>query len=156
MVVVSHPSQRNRTWHSHVIRLCPIIFLPFPLTNGSFVKIGSKRYFWYKMINSIYYRSNSRGYIDVVYARSLTRGIRGLTDLTDFFDRRVIDGITNGVGILSFFLGESNKYVGGGRRSSHISFGCLSYSSIWLSHWFDLTIPLIWCLWQHGQSFVSG
>ena len=34
-MVVSHPSQRNRTWDSRVIRLRPGIRTPFPLTNGS-------------------------------------------------------------------------------------------------------------------------
>lgn len=40
-------------------------------------------------------------------------GIRGLTELTQFFDRYIIDGITNGVGIASFFIGEGIKSMGG-------------------------------------------
>nr|YP_010561072.1 NADH dehydrogenase subunit F [Rhamnus cathartica]UYW36343.1 NADH dehydrogenase subunit F [Rhamnus cathartica] len=73
-----------------------------------------------KLINVIYDWSYNRGYIDLFYAISLTRGIRGLSQLTHFFDKRVIDGITNGVGIVSFFLGEGIKYVGGGRISSYL------------------------------------
>uniref|UniRef100_UPI0031F373A8 NADH dehydrogenase subunit F n=1 Tax=Rhamnella rubrinervis TaxID=2594499 RepID=UPI0031F373A8 len=73
-----------------------------------------------KLLNVIYDWSYNRGYIDLFYAISLTRGIRGLAQLTHFFDKRVIDGITNGVGIVSFFLGEGIKYVGSGRISSYL------------------------------------
>nr|YP_004072508.1 NADH dehydrogenase subunit 5 [Corynocarpus laevigatus]ADO60356.1 NADH dehydrogenase subunit 5 [Corynocarpus laevigatus] len=73
-----------------------------------------------KIINVIYDWSYNRGYIDAFYGISLIGGIRGLAELTHFFDRRVIDGITNLVGILHFFVGESIKYVGGGRISSYI------------------------------------
>ncbi len=55
-----------------------------------------------------------------MYTKSLIEGIRGLAELTHFFDRRVIDGITNGFGLASFFLGEGIKYVGGGRISSYL------------------------------------
>ena len=30
-----------------------------------------------------------------------------------FFDKWIIDGIINGVGIISFFVGEVIKYIGG-------------------------------------------
>nr|YP_010732781.1 NADH-plastoquinone oxidoreductase subunit 5 [Exochorda giraldii]WEG91219.1 NADH-plastoquinone oxidoreductase subunit 5 [Exochorda giraldii] len=73
-----------------------------------------------KIINVIYDWSYNRGYIDAFYVISLTKGIRRLAELTNFFDRRVIDGITNGVGIASFFVGEVIKYVGGGRISSYL------------------------------------
>nr|UQW84937.1 NADH-plastoquinone oxidoreductase subunit 5 [Spyridium daphnoides] len=73
-----------------------------------------------KLLNGIYDWSYNRGYIDVFYAISLTKGIRGLAELTHFFDKRIIDGITNGVGIASFFVGEGIKYVGGGRISSYL------------------------------------
>ncbi|TAJ03060.1 hypothetical protein DMA11_24290, partial [Marinilabiliaceae bacterium JC017] len=98
---------------------------------NSFVKKGPKRIFWDKIIYVIYGWSYNRGYIDAFYARSFTKGIRGLAELTHFFDRRVIDGITNGVGITSFFVGEGIKYVGGGRISSYL-FLYLSYVSIFL------------------------
>nr|QWY89600.1 NADH-plastoquinone oxidoreductase subunit 5 [Gambeya subnuda] len=93
------------------------------------IKIGSKKIFWDKIRNVIYDWSYNRGYIDSFYATSLTEGIRGLAELTHFFDRRVIDGITNGVGVMSFFVGEGIKYVGGGRISSYL-FVYLSYVSI--------------------------
>nr|YP_010224089.1 NADH-plastoquinone oxidoreductase subunit 5 [Diospyros nigra]UCS08005.1 NADH-plastoquinone oxidoreductase subunit 5 [Diospyros nigra] len=98
---------------------------------NSFVKIGFKRIIWDKIINVIYDWSYNRGYIDAFYATSLTRCIRGLAELTHFFDRRVIDGITNGVGVMSFFVGEGIKYVGGGRISSYL-FLYLSYVSVFL------------------------
>nr|YP_009416149.1 NADH-plastoquinone oxidoreductase subunit 5 [Polyspora dalglieshiana]ASM43536.1 NADH-plastoquinone oxidoreductase subunit 5 [Polyspora dalglieshiana] len=94
-------------------------------------KVGSNRILWDKMINVIYDWSYNRGYIDAFYTTSLTGGIRGLAELTHFFDRRVIDGITNGVGVMSFFVGEGIKYVGGGRISSYL-FLYLAYVSIFL------------------------
>nr|YP_009675479.1 NADH-plastoquinone oxidoreductase subunit 5 [Banara guianensis]QDC35171.1 NADH-plastoquinone oxidoreductase subunit 5 [Banara guianensis] len=83
-------------------------------------KKGPKRILWDKIINVIYDWSYNRGYIDVFYAISLTEGIRRLAELTYFFDRRIIDGITNGVGFTSFFTGEGIKYVGGGRISFYL------------------------------------
>nr|ANY60429.1 NADH dehydrogenase subunit 5 [Maesa montana] len=115
-------------------------FQNFYLIN-SFVKIGSKRIFGDKMINIIYNWSYNRGYIDAFYATSLTVGIRGLAELTHFFDRRVIDGITNGVGIMSFFVGEGIKYVGGGRISSYLLL-YLSYVSIFLLIYYFFSISL--------------
>nr|YP_009828805.1 NADH-plastoquinone oxidoreductase subunit 5 [Thespesia populnea]YP_010623140.1 NADH dehydrogenase subunit 5 [Thespesia howii]QJC59037.1 NADH-plastoquinone oxidoreductase subunit 5 [Thespesia populnea]WBF97039.1 NADH dehydrogenase subunit 5 [Thespesia howii]WBF97123.1 NADH dehydrogenase subunit 5 [Thespesia populnea] len=91
----------------------------FNLLN-SFVKRGPKRILLDKIIYLIYDWSYNRGYIDTFYSISLTKGIRGLAELTHFFDRRVIDGITNGVGITSFFVGESIKYLGGSRISFYL------------------------------------
>nr|QWX20285.1 NADH-plastoquinone oxidoreductase subunit 5 [Hippophae neurocarpa]UNZ11595.1 NdhF [Hippophae neurocarpa subsp. neurocarpa] len=73
-----------------------------------------------KIINVIYNWSYYRGYIDSFYAIFPIKGIRVLAELSNFFDRRIIDGITNGVGISSFFVGEGFKYVGGGRISSYL------------------------------------
>nr|QGX04732.1 NdhF [Senna siamea] len=73
-----------------------------------------------KIRNVIYDWSYNRGYIDAFYRISLISNVRRLAKLNYFFDRRVIDGIPNGVGITSFFLGEVIKYVGGGRISSYI------------------------------------
>nr|YP_010397146.1 NdhF [Ligusticum oliverianum]UQJ76450.1 NdhF [Ligusticum oliverianum]UQJ76534.1 NdhF [Ligusticum oliverianum] len=87
---------------------------------NSFVKTGPKRILLDKIINGIYDWSYNRGYIDAFYARFLIGGIRRLAKLTSFFDRRVIDGITNGVGVLSFFVGEGIKSVGSGRISSYL------------------------------------
>nr|WBG93932.1 NADH-plastoquinone oxidoreductase subunit 5 [Bupleurum boissieuanum] len=89
---------------------------------NSFVKTGSKRVLLDKTINGIYDWSYNRGYMDAFYARFFTGGIRGLSKLTSFFDRRVIDGITNGVGVLSFFVGEGIKSISGGRISSYLFF----------------------------------
>nr|YP_010950739.1 NADH dehydrogenase subunit F [Hemsleya graciliflora]WMI39361.1 NADH dehydrogenase subunit F [Hemsleya graciliflora] len=89
---------------------------------NSFVKSFTKNFFFEKIRNKIYDWSYNRGYIDAFYRISLIGGIRILAELTYFFDRRIIDGITNGVGILNFFVAESLKYLGGGRISSYILF----------------------------------
>nr|YP_010953230.1 NADH-plastoquinone oxidoreductase subunit 5 [Amorphophallus krausei]WMQ76139.1 NADH-plastoquinone oxidoreductase subunit 5 [Amorphophallus krausei]WMQ76224.1 NADH-plastoquinone oxidoreductase subunit 5 [Amorphophallus krausei] len=90
---------------------------------NSFVKIGPKRAFLDQIVNVIYNWSYNRGYIDFFYTRIVIRSIRGLAKLTHFFDRRIIDGITNSVGVISFFAGEVIKYlVGGGRISSYLFF----------------------------------
>nr|YP_009694614.1 NdhF [Eucnide grandiflora]QEJ82464.1 NdhF [Eucnide grandiflora] len=98
---------------------------------NSFVKTWPNRILWNKIINVIYDWSYNRGYIDAFYATFLIGGLRELAELTHFFDRRVIDGITNGVGVMSFFVGEGIRYVGGGRISSYL-FLYLSYVSIFL------------------------
>nr|YP_010743536.1 NADH dehydrogenase subunit F [Gynostemma laxum]WET25063.1 NADH dehydrogenase subunit F [Gynostemma laxum] len=87
---------------------------------NSLVKNFTNNFFFEKIINIIYDWSYNRGYIDAFYRISLIGGIRALAELTYFFDRRVIDGITNGVGILNFFVAESIKYLGGGRISSYL------------------------------------
>nr|YP_010142559.1 NADH dehydrogenase subunit 5 [Lagotis yunnanensis]QQL02675.1 NADH dehydrogenase subunit 5 [Lagotis yunnanensis] len=91
----------------------------FDLIN-SFIKTGPTRSRWDKILNVLYNWSYNRAYLDVFYTTSFTGSIRGLSQLTHFFDRRVIDGITNGVGVMSFFVGEGIKYVGGGRISSYL------------------------------------
>nr|UTM09234.1 NADH-plastoquinone oxidoreductase subunit 5 [Aeonium nobile] len=73
-----------------------------------------------KIINRIYNWSYNRGYIDSFYKASLITSIRGLAEFAQFFDRQIVDGITNGVGVLSFFIGEALKYVGNGRISSYL------------------------------------
>ena len=98
---------------------------------NSFVKSVPNKFFFSKIKNFIYEWSDNRGYIDFFYVISLTYGIRGLAELTQFFDRRVIDGITNGAGITSFFVGEGIKYIGGGRISSYLLV-YLSYILIFL------------------------
>jgi NAD(P)H-quinone oxidoreductase subunit 5 len=69
----------------------------------------------------IYSWSYNHGYIDVFYTRVFILGIRRLAELTNFFDKGVIDGITNGVGLASFCIGEEIKYVGG-RMLSYLFF----------------------------------
>nr|YP_010219347.1 NADH-plastoquinone oxidoreductase subunit 5 [Ensete ventricosum]UCC34378.1 NADH-plastoquinone oxidoreductase subunit 5 [Ensete ventricosum] len=98
---------------------------------NSFVKGGPKRIILDQIQNGIYNWSYNRGYIDIFYTKVFTMGIRGLTELTQFFDRYIIDGITNGVGIASFLIGEGIKSMGGGRISSYLFF-YLFYTSIFL------------------------
>nr|YP_010836584.1 NADH-plastoquinone oxidoreductase subunit 5 [Bupleurum marginatum]WGC91542.1 NADH-plastoquinone oxidoreductase subunit 5 [Bupleurum marginatum] len=103
---------------------------------NSFVKTGSKRVLLDKTINGIYDWSYNRGYIDAFYARFFTGGIRGLSKFTSFFDRRVIDGITNGVGVFSFFVGEGIKFVSGGRISSYLFFFLFFLSILLVIYYF--------------------
>ncbi|CAN6453939.1 unnamed protein product [Victoria cruziana] len=82
---------------------------------NSFAKIDSKiRICLEQIINVIYNWSYNRGYIDIYYKKVFIRGVRGLAQLAHSFDRRVIDGVTNGIGVASFFLGEGIKYIGEG------------------------------------------
>uniref|UniRef100_A0AAT9ZQD9 NAD(P)H-quinone oxidoreductase subunit 5, chloroplastic n=1 Tax=Cheniella damiaoshanensis TaxID=3078821 RepID=A0AAT9ZQD9_9FABA len=85
-----------------------------------FAKNFSKKIIGDKIQNGIYDWSYNRAYIDAFYEVSLIESVRRLAKLNSFFDRRIIDGIPNGVGITSFFMGEVIKYVGGGRISSYI------------------------------------
>nr|WDY86047.1 NdhF [Bredemeyera divaricata] len=73
-----------------------------------------------RLINLIYDWSYNRGYLDSFYGISLNKSIKRLAKLNHLFDRRVVDGITNGVGITSFFVGEIIKYMVGGRISSYL------------------------------------
>nr|WDY86057.1 NdhF [Rhinotropis purpusii] len=75
-----------------------------------------------KIRNGIYNWSYNRGYIDAFFGISLNKSIKRLAKLNHLFDRRVFDGIPNGVGIISFFMGEFLKYMGGGRISSYLLF----------------------------------
>nr|ATG26657.1 NADH dehydrogenase subunit 5 [Cyphia bulbosa var. bulbosa] len=102
----------------------------FDLIN-SFVKTDLKIIFYDKIINGIYDWSYNRGYIDAFYATYLTGGMRRVSELTHFFDRQVVDGITNGVGLMTFFVGECIKSLGGGRISSYLVLYCY-YVSIFL------------------------
>nr|YP_010640294.1 NADH-plastoquinone oxidoreductase subunit 5 [Micranthes atrata]WBQ53191.1 NADH-plastoquinone oxidoreductase subunit 5 [Micranthes atrata] len=110
---------------------------------NAFVKKGPKNFFLEKILYGIYGWSYNRGYIDAFYATSFIKSIRGLAELIHFFDRRVIDGITNGVGIMSFLVGEGIKSVGGGRISSYL-FLYLSYVSIFLLLYFYYYIIIIY------------
>jgi NAD(P)H-quinone oxidoreductase subunit 5 len=98
---------------------------------NSFVKMSPKRILSDQIKNMIYNWSYNRGYIDIFYTKVFIVGIRRLAKLIQFFDRRLIDGITNGVGITSFFIGEVIKYMGGGRISSYL-FLYISYILIFV------------------------
>nr|YP_008080542.1 NADH dehydrogenase subunit 5 [Pharus latifolius]AEI29129.1 NADH dehydrogenase subunit 5 [Pharus latifolius] len=98
---------------------------------NSLVKGNPKKTFLDQVKKRIYSWSYNRGYIDIFYTRIFILGIRGLTELMQFLDKGVIDGITNGVGLAGFCIGEEIKYVGGGRISSYLFF-FLCYVSIFL------------------------
>nr|YP_009771128.1 NADH dehydrogenase subunit 5 [Colophospermum mopane]QIT01830.1 NADH dehydrogenase subunit 5 [Colophospermum mopane] len=85
-----------------------------------FAKNVSKKIIAEKIINVIYDWSYNRGYIDSFYEIYLIGGVKRLAQGNSLFDRRVIDGIPNVVGLTNFLLGEILKYVGGGRISSYI------------------------------------
>nr|WOC91607.1 NADH-plastoquinone oxidoreductase subunit F [Utricularia longifolia] len=94
-------------------------FKNFYLVNF-FIKIGLKNSWWEKPLNVLYEWAYNRAYIDPFYRAALISPIRELSQLIDFFDKQVIDGIPNGIGILNFFVGEVTKYVGSGRVSSYL------------------------------------
>nr|YP_009757654.1 NADH dehydrogenase subunit 5 [Sauroglossum elatum]QIM61005.1 NADH dehydrogenase subunit 5 [Sauroglossum elatum] len=96
-----------------------------------FFKSGPKRIILEKIKGVIYNWSYNHGYIDIFYTGIFTRNIRGLAELTQFFDKYIIDGILNGIGVASFFMGEGIRSVGGGRISSYL-FLYFSYISIFL------------------------
>nr|YP_010232914.1 NADH dehydrogenase subunit F [Brachystegia eurycoma]QSX27957.1 NADH dehydrogenase subunit F [Brachystegia eurycoma] len=85
-----------------------------------FAKNVTKKIIVDKIVNVIYDWSYNRGYIDSFYEIYLIGGVRRLAKVKFFFDRRVIDGIPNAVGLTNFLLAEIIKYVGGGRISSYI------------------------------------
>nr|WDV12073.1 NADH-plastoquinone oxidoreductase subunit 5 [Pueraria montana] len=91
--------------------------------------------------NVIYDWSYNRGYIDVFFDISLITSVRKLVKFNYFFDKKIIDGIPNGIGITSFFMGETIKYVGGGRISSYILLYIL-YIVIFLLIWYFLFINI--------------
>nr|YP_010513341.1 NADH dehydrogenase subunit 5 [Centrosema coriaceum]UXL84912.1 NADH dehydrogenase subunit 5 [Centrosema coriaceum] len=91
------------------------------------------------IINVIYDWSYNRGYIDTFYEFFVIVSIRKLSKFYYFFDRQVIDAIPNGIGITSFFIGETIKYVGGGRISSYILF-FIFFILIFLVIWYYLFI----------------
>nr|YP_009410352.1 NADH-plastoquinone oxidoreductase subunit 5 [Amphipogon turbinatus]ASJ65518.1 NADH-plastoquinone oxidoreductase subunit 5 [Amphipogon turbinatus] len=98
---------------------------------NSLVKGNPQKNFWDQVKKKIYSWSYNRGYIDAFYTKLFILGIRKFAELTHFFDKGVIDGITNGVGLASFCIGEEIKYVGGGRISSYLFF-FLCYVSLFL------------------------
>nr|YP_010598645.1 NADH dehydrogenase subunit F [Koenigia nummulariifolia]WAL02680.1 NADH dehydrogenase subunit F [Koenigia nummulariifolia] len=105
------------------------------LQNFDLINCFWKRYpnrgFSDKIQNLIYDWAHYRGYIDAFYTRYIIRSVRGLSELVHFFDKLIIDGIPNGLGITSFLVGEGLKYGGGGRISSYLFF-YFFYSSIFL------------------------
>jgi len=113
------------------------------LQNFILINFFAKRYrnifFSDKIQNIIYDWSHHRGYLDAFYTTYVIRSVRGLSQLVNFFDRRVIDGIPNGLGVASFFLAESFKYVGGGRISSYLFFYFFYASIFLLIYYFSFT-----------------
>nr|YP_010193592.1 NADH dehydrogenase subunit 5 [Phyllospadix iwatensis]QZQ52812.1 NADH dehydrogenase subunit 5 [Phyllospadix iwatensis] len=98
---------------------------------NSFVKMGYKRILLDSVVNVIYNWSYYRGYIDFFYINILTESIRGTAKCVYFFDKYIIDGIINLLGISNFFISEWFKYIGAGRISSYL-FCYLSYVSVFL------------------------
>lgn len=94
-------------------------FSNFDFVN-SLIKTNLKRLFSDKIKNGLYAWSYNRGYIDAFYATYLIGMMRRVSKFTHFFERQVVDGITNGVGLLNFFVGETIKSMGGGRISSYL------------------------------------
>nr|YP_009973910.1 NADH-plastoquinone oxidoreductase subunit 5 [Danaea sellowiana]QNH93727.1 NADH-plastoquinone oxidoreductase subunit 5 [Danaea sellowiana] len=77
---------------------------------------GFLGYLFNVLSNWSYYR----GYIDNLYNLIFVEGIRRLSKFICFFDQWIVDGVVNGIGILSFFGGEGMRYGEGGRVSSYL------------------------------------
>nr|YP_009775083.1 NADH dehydrogenase subunit 5 [Eleocharis cellulosa]QJA15139.1 NADH dehydrogenase subunit 5 [Eleocharis cellulosa] len=97
-------------------------FFPNLFLINLFLKRGVKRNFLDQIQNAIYNWSYNRGYIDILFTIIFTLGIRRLSKFTEFFDRHIIDGILNGIGVTSFFIGEGIRFIGNGRVSSYLFF----------------------------------
>ncbi|RYR03487.1 hypothetical protein Ahy_B06g082474 isoform C [Arachis hypogaea] len=93
-----------------------------------------------KIINAIYDWSSNRGYLDAFYGSFFITNVRKFAKINHYIDRQVIDAIPNGIGILSFFMGEAIKYIGGGRISSYI------YIIIFFIHSFSNLLSFFICL----------
>ncbi|YP_004769994.1 NADH-plastoquinone oxidoreductase subunit 5 (chloroplast) [Wolffia australiana] len=113
-----------------------------PLQNlelmNSFLKIATKtkRLSLDKIANAVYNWSYNRGYIDLFYTNIVIHNVRKLAKFTYFWDRYIIDGIINGVGVVSFFGGEALKYLLGAGRISFYLFFSLSSILILISVFF--------------------
>nr|YP_010887365.1 NADH dehydrogenase subunit F [Spergularia marina]WJJ44588.1 NADH dehydrogenase subunit F [Spergularia marina] len=114
-------------------------FKNFYLIN-SFDKGGPKTFLGDKLKSIIYNWSFNRGYIDAFYATYLINGVRGLAEVVSVIDRRLIDGIPNGLGITSFFVAEGIKYIGGGRISSYLFLYFFYVSSFLIIYYFFLVL----------------
>nr|YP_010716355.1 NADH-plastoquinone oxidoreductase subunit 5 [Cyperus papyrus]WDE76241.1 NADH-plastoquinone oxidoreductase subunit 5 [Cyperus papyrus] len=106
-------------------------FFPNLFLINLFFKKDVKRDFLDQIQNAIYNWSYNRGYIDILYTNVFTLGIRRLSKFTEFFDKHIIDGIPNGIGVTSFFIGEGVRFIGNGRVSFYLFF-FLSFVSLFL------------------------
>jgi NAD(P)H-quinone oxidoreductase subunit 5 len=106
-------------------------FFPNLFLINLFFKKGVKRDFLDQIQNAIYNWSYNRGYIDILYTNVFILGIRRLSKFTEFFDKHIIDGIPNGIGVTSFFIGEGVRFIGNGRVSFYLFF-FLSFVSLFL------------------------
>lgn len=108
-----------------------ILYGPVLLFSQSFEK--NCELFLEKNLNTffsfIYNWSYFRGYIDGYYEIIFVKGTRSIAQLILFFDEWIVDGIVNGFGMLTFFEGESIKYLEGGRISSYL-FGLIFYLTL--------------------------
>uniref|UniRef100_K4AUQ4 NAD(P)H-quinone oxidoreductase subunit 5, chloroplastic n=1 Tax=Solanum lycopersicum TaxID=4081 RepID=K4AUQ4_SOLLC len=114
-----------------VIFIQPFLHKPIYSSLKISVQKGPKRILWDKILNGINHWSYNRAYIDAFNTRFFVGGIRGIGQYNHFVDRRVIGGMTNGVGVISFIIGEGIKYIGGGHICSYL-FLYLAYVSVFL------------------------
>ncbi|KAK8450754.1 hypothetical protein SEVIR_6G086250v4 [Setaria viridis] len=85
-----------------------LFFLEFEFSKFPSKRESKKKDFLDQVKEKIYSWSYNCGYIDVFYTRVFILGIRRLAELTIFFDKGVIDGITNGVGLAGFLYRRRN------------------------------------------------
>nr|QWW93232.1 NADH dehydrogenase subunit 5 [Lunularia cruciata] len=78
------------------------------------VQLKDKDNLFQNFSNILYNWSYYRAYIDGFYQFFFVKGLRLLVKTISFIDQWIIDGTINGIGIFSFFGGESLKYIEGG------------------------------------------
>nr|WMV01895.1 NADH-plastoquinone oxidoreductase subunit 5 [Terniopsis filiformis] len=89
---------------------------------NSFAKTNRFRNIPAKVLTFLYNWSFNRGYIDTFYTLVISENLRRSAQLIHIFDKKIIDGFINGIGIGFFFSGEVFKYGGWGRISSYLLF----------------------------------
>nr|YP_009920814.1 NADH-plastoquinone oxidoreductase subunit 5 [Woodwardia japonica]QMS48664.1 NADH-plastoquinone oxidoreductase subunit 5 [Woodwardia japonica] len=91
-------------------------------------------------VSSVRDWSINQGYIDYYYDLYIIQGINFIGKLVSHFDQWVIDGFVNGIGVSSFFSGESIRHGKNG-RISHYLLGLVIGITLPVSLVVDFPIP---------------
>nr|QWL16012.1 NADH-plastoquinone oxidoreductase subunit 5 [Plantago crassifolia] len=75
-----------------------------------------------KTLHVFYNWSYNRAFLDVFYQKLFGATIRGFSQSTQFLDTRMVDGLINGVGLISFLIAMPLKLVGHGNIRFYIFF----------------------------------
>nr|WMV00808.1 NADH-plastoquinone oxidoreductase subunit 5 [Terniopsis yongtaiensis]WMV00962.1 NADH-plastoquinone oxidoreductase subunit 5 [Terniopsis yongtaiensis] len=89
---------------------------------NSFAKKNRFRNISDKLLTFLYNWSFNRGYIDTFYTLFVTKTLRQSAEFIFIFDKNLVDGFINALGIGFFFMGEVFKSTGWGRISFYLLF----------------------------------